>query len=154
MSKPKIALFPGSFDPFTKGHASIVEKALGLFDKIVIGIGENAAKQYFYSLEERKKFISKVYNHEERVEVAVYTGLTIKACSEYGAKFILRGLRNSADFGFERNIAQMNHAMNPGVETVFLVTDPELSAISSTIIREIIRHGGNAKPFVPEGMLD
>lgn len=154
MSKPKIALFPGSFDPFTKGHASIVEKALGLFDKIVIGIGENAAKQYFYSLEERKKFISKVYNHEERVEVAVYTGLTIEACSEYGAKFILRGLRNSADFGFERNIAQMNHAMNPGVETVFLVTDPELSAISSTIIREIIRHGGNAKPFVPEGMLD
>lgn len=154
MNKPKIALFPGSFDPFTKGHASIVEKALGLFDKIVIGIGENAAKQYFYSLEERKKFISKVYNHEERVEVAVYTGLTIEACSEYDAKFILRGLRNSADFGFERNIAQMNHAMNRGVETVFLVTDPELSAISSTIIREIIRHGGNAKPFVPEGMLD
>jgi pantetheine-phosphate adenylyltransferase len=84
----------------------------------------------------------------------VYTGLTIEACREHGAKFILRGLRNSADFGFERNIAQMNHAMNPGVETVFLVTDPELSAISSTIIREIIKHGGNAKPFVPEGMLD
>jgi pantetheine-phosphate adenylyltransferase len=154
MTKPNIALFPGSFDPFTKGHASIVEKALGLFDKVVIGIGENAAKQYFYSLEERKKFISRVYINQTRVEVVVYTGLTIEACREHGAKFILRGLRNSADFGFERNIAQMNHAMNPGVETVFLVTDPELSAISSTIIREIIKHGGNAKPFVPEGMLD
>jgi pantetheine-phosphate adenylyltransferase len=154
MTKPNIALFPGSFDPFTKGHASIVEKALGLFDKVVIGIGENAAKQYFYSLEDRKKFISRVYINQTRVEVVVYTGLTIEACREHGAKFILRGLRNSADFGFERNIAQMNHAMNPGVETVFLVTDPELSAISSTIIREIIKHGGNAKPFVPEGMLD
>ena len=154
MTKPNIALFPGSFDPFTKGHASIVEKALGLFDKVVIGIGENAAKQYFYSLEERKKFISRVYINQTRVEVVVDTGLTIEACREHGAKFILRGLRNSADFGFERNIAQMNHAMNPGVETVFLVTDPELSAISSTIIREIIKHGGNAKPFVPEGMLD
>jgi pantetheine-phosphate adenylyltransferase len=154
MTKPNIALFPGSFDPFTKGHASIVEKALGLFDKVVIGIGENAAKQYFYSLEDRKKFISRVYINQTRVEVMVYTGLTIEACREHGAKFILRGLRNSADFGFERNIAQMNHAMNPGVETVFLVTDPELSAISSTIIREIIKHGGNAKPFVPEGMLD
>ncbi|MFN4854347.1 MAG: pantetheine-phosphate adenylyltransferase [Bacteroidota bacterium] len=154
MTKPNIALFPGSFDPFTKGHASIVEKALGLFDKVVIGIGENAAKQYFYSLEDRKKFISRVYINQARVEVVVYTGLTIEACREHGAKFILRGLRNSADFGFERNIAQMNHAMNPGVETVFLVTDPELSAISSTIIREIIKHGGNAKPFVPEGMLD
>ena len=154
MTKPNIALFPGSFDPFTKGHASIVEKALGLFDKVVIGIGENAAEQYFYSLEDRKKFISRVYINQTRVEVVVYTGLTIEACREHGAKFILRGLRNSADFGFERNIAQMNHAMNPGVETVFLVTDPELSAISSTIIREIIKHGGNAKPFVPEGMLD
>lgn len=154
MTQLKIALFPGSFDPFTRGHASIVEKALGLFDEIVIGIGENAAKQYLYPTVERLRFIEKVYASVPRVKVIVYSGLTIDACRDQGAKFILRGLRNSADFGFERNIAQMNHAMNAEVETVFLVTDPELSAISSTIIREIIKHGGNAKPFVPKGMLD
>jgi pantetheine-phosphate adenylyltransferase len=150
----KIALFPGSFDPFTKGHFSIVKKALPLFDKIVIGIGENSNKTYLFSLEQRINFIKFSFKNNSQIEVGSYNNLTIDYCQEIGANYILRGLRNSVDFGFERNIAQMNHAMMPSIETVFLVTDPELSAISSTIVREIIRHHGNASEFVPDGMLD
>lgn len=150
----KIALFPGSFDPFTKGHFSIVKKAMPLFDKIVIGIGENSNKTYLFSSEQRINFIKHCFKTTPQVEVGSYNNLTVDYCREIGANYILRGLRNSVDFGFERNIAQMNHAMMPSVETVFIVTDPELSAISSTIVREIIRHNGNASEFVPDGMLD
>jgi len=150
----KIALFPGSFDPFTKGHFSIVKKASPLFDKIVIGIGENSNKTYLFSLEQRINFIKHCFKNNPQIEVGSYRNLTVDYCKEIGANYILRGLRNSADFGFERNIAQMNHAMMPSVETVFIVTDPELSAISSTIVREVIRHNGNASAFVPDGMLE
>ena len=149
----RIAVFPGSFDPFTLGHLSIVQKALPLFDEIVVGIGENSEKKYFFSLDDRKRFIQYTFREEPRVSVASYTGLTVEFCRERNARFILRGLRNPADFDFERNIAQMNHALLPEVETIFIVTDPALSAISSTIVREIIRHGGDANAFVPMGML-
>lgn len=150
----KIALFSGSFDPFTKGHFSIVKKASPLFDKIVIGIGENSNKTYLFSLEQRINFIKHCFKNNPQIEVGSYGNLTVDYCKEIGANYILRGLRNSADFGFERNIAQMNHAMMPSLETVFIVTDPELSAISSTIVREVIRHNGNASAFVPDGMLE
>lgn len=149
----RIAVFPGSFDPFTLGHLSIVQKALPLFDEIVVGIGENSDKKYFFPLEDRKKFIRFSFRENARVSVESYRGLTVDFCREKQARFILRGLRNPADFDFERNIAQMNHALMPELETIFIVTDPDLSAISSTIVREIIRHGGDAHAFVPMGML-
>jgi len=154
MSSRKTAVFPGSFDPFTRGHESVVKKALGLFDEIVIGVGENASKQYLFSLEQRIEFIQKVFSAKGKVKVLSYSGLTIDFCKTLGARYILRGLRNSADFGFERSIAHMNQAMNPDIETVFLLTEPELSAISSTIIREIIKNNGNVQAFVPKGMFD
>lgn len=150
----KIALFPGSFDPFTKGHLSIVQKALPLFDKIVIGIGHNSEKKYFFSLEKRIAFIHYCFRNNAKIEVDYYEGLTVDYCKKIGANYIVRGLRNSADFGFERNIAQMNNALFPKVETIFIVTDPPLSAISSTIVREIIRFNGDASSFVPDGMLN
>ena len=154
MSSRKIAVFPGSFDPFTRGHESVVNKALGLFDEIVIGIGENASKNYLFNLNQRMGFIKKVFASEPKIKVVSYSGLTVDLCKSLGAQYILRGLRNSADFGFERSIAHMNLAMNPHVETVFLLTEPELSAISSTIIREIIKSNGNVQAFVPKGMFD
>jgi pantetheine-phosphate adenylyltransferase len=149
----RIAVFPGSFDPFTLGHLSIVQKALPLFDEIVVGIGENSDKKYFFSLDDRKRFIRFAFREVPQVSVESYSDLTVDFCREKSARFILRGLRNPADFDFERNIAQMNHALMPEVETIFIVTDPALSAISSTIVREIIRHGGDANAFVPMGML-
>lgn len=150
----KIALFPGSFDPFTLGHYSIVQKALPLFDKVVIGIGENSTKSYLFSLEKRIDFIKKSFSSNNKVEVCTYSNLTIDYCKKIGANFILRGLRNSQDFIFEQNIAQMNHKLAPEIETIFLVTDPEYSPISSTIIREIYRNNGDISSFVPKGMLE
>jgi pantetheine-phosphate adenylyltransferase len=148
----RIALFPGSFDPITKGHEALILRALPLFDEIIIAIGTNSQKQTMFSLEKRKQWIEGVFKNEDKVKVAVYQGLTIDFCKEMNAAYILRGLRSSADFEFERNIAQMNYAMDNNIETVFLITNPELSAINSTIIRDIIRNKGNANPFVPNGI--
>lgn len=143
------AVFPGSFDPFTIGHESLIKRALPLFDQITIAIGVNADKRYFFSLEKRIEWIKQLYKNESRIKVDSYHGLTIDYCKKNKTNFILRGLRTSADFEFERAIAQMNRAMNTEIETVFLVSEPEHCAISSTIIRDIIKNGGDASCFVP-----
>lgn len=148
----RIALFPGSFDPFTIGHESIVRRSLGLFDKIVIGVGVNSTKSGLYHPEIRVDWIREVFKDEARIEVSSYSGLTIEYCKQINARYILRGLRNTTDFGFERGIGQVNKAMNPAIETVFILALPEHSAISSTIIRDIIRNGGDAQQFVPKAI--
>jgi pantetheine-phosphate adenylyltransferase len=150
----KIAVFPGSFDPFNKGHENVIERALPLFDQVVIAIGHNSQKQSYFSLEQRLKMITRLYGSNPKIKVDHYEGLTIDYCNKVGASYLLRGLRTSADFEFERAIAQINRKMNPRVETVFLLTIPELTPVNSTIIRDILRHGGDARQFLPEGMLD
>lgn len=144
------ALFPGSFDPFTIGHHSIVTRALPLFDKIIIALGYNTNKKSHFSLEQRVQWIEQVFEHEEKVEVGVYEGLTVDYCVKIGANYILRGLRTSADFEYERAIAQMNRSMHPEIESVFLLTQPEHTHVTSTIVRDIIMHGGDASMFLPE----
>jgi len=145
----KIAVFPGSFDPFTIGHEAIVRRALSLFDEIIIAVGANALKKNFYSLATRKEMITKVFQNEPRVRIDYYKGLTVDYCKKNGSGYLLRGLRTAADFEFERAIAQVNKAMAPDIETVFLLTVPEHSPINSTIVRDIIRSGGDASKFVP-----
>lgn len=145
----KIALFPGSFDPITIGHENIIRRALPLFDKIIVGIGINTNKKYLFSLEQREKWIKQVFADESKVEVKSYQGLTVDFCKKENASFIVRGLRNSADYSFESNIAQMNQYLHANIETIFFQTTPELSAINSTIVRDIIINKGNASKFVP-----
>lgn len=148
----KTAVFPGSFDPFTIGHENIVKRGLGLFDEIIIAVGANALKKSYYSLETRKEMISRVFKNESRVKVDHYEGLTVDFCKKNNAKYILRGLRTAADFEFERAIAQVNRAMAPDIESVFLLTEPEHSPVNSTIVRDIIRSGGDASMFVPSSI--
>ncbi|MBI4929989.1 MAG: pantetheine-phosphate adenylyltransferase [Bacteroidetes bacterium] len=145
----KIAVFPGSFDPITIGHESIIQRALPLFDKIIVAIGENSTKQSFFSATKRFGWIRKVFAGEKKIEVKTYKGLTIDFCKEEKSNYILRGLRTSADFEFERVIAQMNRSMNENIETIFILATPELSAITSTVVRDIIRNGGDASQFIP-----
>jgi pantetheine-phosphate adenylyltransferase len=145
----KVAVFPGSFDPFTIGHEAIIRRALSLFDEIVVAVGANALKKNFYSLETREEMINKVFEDEPRVRVDHYEGLTVDFCKKNGAGYLLRGLRTSADFEFERAIGQVNKSMAPGIETVFLLTAPDHSFINSTIVRDIIKSGGDASNFVP-----
>ncbi|HHZ65991.1 MAG TPA: pantetheine-phosphate adenylyltransferase [Flavobacteriales bacterium] len=147
-----IAVFPGSFDPITKGHESIVRRALPLFDEVIVAIGINASKKYLYSLDQREQWIGKVFEGEDKVKVEKYEGLTMDFCKEKQAQYVLRGLRSSADFEFERSIAQMNKALAPDIDTVFMLSKPELSAINSTIVRDIIRNGGDASQFVPDSI--
>ena len=148
----RTALFPGSFDPFTIGHESIVRRAIGLFDNVIVAVGENSTKANLFSIEKRMDWIKTVFSDEPRVTVDSYKGLTVAYAEQQNIRFILRGLRTSSDFGFERAIGQVNKAMQPDIETVFLLALPEHSAISSTIIRDIIRNGGNAQPFVPKAI--
>jgi pantetheine-phosphate adenylyltransferase len=145
----KIAVFPGSFDPITIGHESIVRRALDMFDEIIIAVGANALKMSFYPLATRKAMISEVFKNEPRIRVDHYEGLTVDYCRRNGAGYLLRGLRTAADFEFERAIAQVNKALYPEIETVFLLTAPDHSYINSTIVRDIIRSGGDASMFVP-----
>lgn len=144
-----IAVFPGSFDPFTRGHESIVRRVLPLFDQVIIGIGINTHKNYYFSLEKRKEWIEKVFAGEKKVSVESFSGLTIDFCRKANAKYIIRGLRTTTDLEFEKAIAQMNKTMADEIETLFILPTPELSAINSTIIRDIVRNGGDASPFVP-----
>lgn len=146
----RIAIFPGSFDPITKGHENILKRALPLFDEVIISIGQNAHKQNYFSLEKRLEWIKKVFANEPKVRVETYSGLTIDFCKKMNANFIIRGLRTSADFEFEKAIAQNNHIMAPEIDTVFILPTPELSAVNSTIVRDIVRNGGDATPFVPK----
>ena len=145
----KVVVFPGSFDPFTIGHEAIIRRAMSLFDEIIIAVGANALKKNFYSLETRKEMIRKVFEMEPRVRVDHYEGLTVDYCKKNGAGYLLRGLRTSADFEFERAIGQVNKSMAPGIESVFLLTAPEHSFINSSIVRDIIINGGDASKFVP-----
>ncbi|MDA9261882.1 pantetheine-phosphate adenylyltransferase [Flavobacteriales bacterium] len=148
----KKAIFPGSFDPITKGHEALVIRGLELFDEITIAIGSNSSKKYMFSLEERIDFIKKTFEKEPRVKVESYEGLTTEYCKKIGAKFMLRGLRTSADFEFERAIGQINRDMNPDLDTVFLITSAELSAISSSIVRDILVNKGDASQFLPNNI--
>ena len=148
----KIAIFPGSFDPFTIGHESIVRRSISMFDKIVIMIGFNANKKSFFPIEKRLKWINQVFENQPKVEVRVHEGLTVDFCKEVGAKYILRGLRTSSDFEYERAIAQINKKMHPEIETVFLLTLPEHTPVNATIIRDIVLHGGDASMFLPSGL--
>ncbi len=145
----KIAIFPGSFDPFTIGHEEIVRRAMPLFDKIIVAIGYNSAKNGFFPLEKRIKWIEEVFANDDKIFVDKYEGLTADYCIKIGANFILRGLRTAADFEYERAIGQMNRMLNNNIDTIFMLTKPEHSPISSTIVRDIIRHGGDASQFVP-----
>ena len=148
----KIAIFPGSFDPITKGHESIVKRAAPLFDKIIVAIGVNSSKKGMFDLSTREKWIRKTFENETNVEVMTYRGLTVDFCKEQKANYILRGLRSNADFEYEFTIAQMNKLLENNIETFFLLTEPEYSAISSTIVKDIQRNGGNASQFVPNGI--
>jgi len=147
----RIAVFPGSFDPITIGHIDIIERAVPLFDKIIVAIGTNSSKNYMFSLEERKEFIAQAVAKYGNVEVDVYEGLTVDYCREKNARFILRGLRNPADFEFEKAIAHTNRAItNHDIETIFLLTSSGKAYISSSIVRDVMRHGGNYTILVPD----
>lgn len=144
----RIAVFPGSFDPLTKGHEEIIRKALPLFDKIYVAIGENANKKYCFPLEKRQQWIRQVFFQESAVEVAVYEGLTVDFCRKVKAQFILRGLRNPLDFQYEKDIAEANCRLAPEIETVFLLSSPELAHVSSSLVRELYHHQGNYSDYV------
>lgn len=148
MSK-RIAVFPGSFDPITLGHESLVLRALPLFDQIIVAIGNNALKQYYFTLQQRKTWINKVFEEYDNIIVADYSGLTVDFCRQAGANYILRGLRTSADFEFERGIGQVNKRLLPEIDTIFLLTSAELTPVTSSIVRDIVRNGGDAQQFVP-----
>ncbi|GAB3840045.1 pantetheine-phosphate adenylyltransferase [Hymenobacter jeollabukensis] len=145
----RVALFPGSFDPFTNGHLDVVRRGTALFDHIIIALGNNSSKQRYLPVEQMIGMIEEVFRDEPRVSVEAYKGLTADFARERNARFLLRGLRNTTDFEYENTIAQANRHVNPALETVFLITSPPLAAISSTIIREIHRFGGNVDDFVP-----
>ncbi len=145
------ALFPGSFDPLTLGHYDIIKRGVDLFDEIIVAIGINASKKYMFSIEERKQFIEEAFKDEPKVKVTTYKGMTVDYCKEIEAGFILRGLRNPADFEFEKAIAHTNRKLSK-IETVFLLTASNTSYISSSIVRDVIRNNGNYKLLVPESV--
>ena len=146
----KIAVFPGSFSPFTLGHKAVVDSALLRFDKVIIAVGNNPEKNQYFSIEERLKWINNVYKNTPNVSVERYEGLTVDFCKKANANFIVRGLRDSHDFKFEKNIAQMNKKLNAKMETIFIITPAEFSHISSTILRDIIKNGGDISEFIPK----
>ncbi len=146
----KIAIFPGSFDPITLGHVSVVTRALSLFDRIIIAIGVNVEKKHMFSIEQRRQWIEECFQGESKISVETYQGLTIDFCKQKGARYILRGLRTAADFEFERGIGQVNRKLAPDIESVFLLTEAYLTPITSSIVRDVIRHGGDISGMVPD----
>ena len=148
----KIAVFPGSFDPFTVGHESIVLRAIDLFDKIIIGIGSNAGKKAFFTAGQRMAMIQELFAGNPKIEAMYYDDLTIDFCKRVGAKYMLRGLRTSSDFEYEKVIAQVNQVMLPEVESLFMLTLPEHASINSSVVREIMHYGGDVSKFVPKGI--
>lgn len=146
----KIAVFPGSFDPITLGHESLVLRALPLFDEIIIAVGINALKDHYFPIEKRTQWIEKVFANQPKITITTYKGLTVDFCRSVNSQYILRGLRTSADFEFERSIGQVNKKLYPEIETVFLLTTPELTAITSSVIRDVVRNNGDASQFVPK----
>jgi len=145
----KIAIFPGSFDPITVGHVDLINRASSLFDKIIVAVGENNQKKYLFDLEQRMNWLEKVFEPNENVEVRKYEGLTVDFANSIQAKYLIRGLRNASDFDYEKTISQLNHIIGKGLETVFFISRPEMSHISSTIVREIIKGKGDVSDFVP-----
>jgi len=146
----RICLFPGTFDPITLGHVDIIDRALPLFDKIIVGIGLNSSKGPMFTAEQRQDWINKIYENEPGVESAVYQGLTVDFCKTINAKFILRGIRYVSDFEYEKTIADANRALDKEIETIFLTGEPKYTSVASTIVRDILRNGGNASAFLPE----
>lgn len=145
----RIAIFPGSFDPFTNGHHDVVLRGAELFDEIIIAIGNNSSKNRYFSVEYMLEVISELFKENQNISVQAYKGLTADFARSVGARFMLRGLRNTTDFEYENTIAQANRHVNKDLETVFLITSPQLAAISSSIIREIHKYGGNVDDFIP-----
>ena len=149
----KIALFPGSFDPVTKSHVDIVKRSVGLFDKVYIGIGANSTKPSFLSIETREKMLRAVFEMEPKIHIIAYEGLTVDFCKSIGAGYMIRGIRTVSDFEYEKAIAQMNHSLMPDIESIFIVSKPGYSSISSTIVREILRFNGDVSQFIPKEAL-
>ena len=149
----RICLFPGTFDPVTLGHIDIINRSLPLFDKVVVGIGINASKNPMFTADQRKLWFDEIYKDQPKVEVATYDGLTVKFCQAIGAHFILRGIRYVSDFEYEKTIADANRTMDHTIETIFLTGEPKYTSVASTIVRDIIRNGGDASPFLPEAVI-
>ncbi len=145
----KVAIFPGSFDPFTKGHEDIVLRSLKLFDEVVVAVGHNTRKKRYFDIDMMLDKIKAAFQNKKRVQVIVYDELTAMLAEKYNAQYLVRGLRNTTDFEYENSISQINKYLNAGLETVFLITSPELAPISSSIIREVHRYGGDVSPFLP-----
>lgn len=146
----RICLFPGTFDPLTLGHVDIINRALPLFDKIIVGIGLNAAKGPMFTPEQRLAWIQEIYKDEPRVQGAIYDGLTVEYCKKIESHFILRGIRYVSDFEYEKTIADANRTLDSTIETIFLTGEPKYTSVASTIVRDIIRNGGDASPFLPD----
>ncbi len=149
----KTAVFPGSFDPITLGHEELVRRALPLFDEIVVAVGINTSKSYLFTLEERLQGLRAVFADEPKVRVDSFENLTAHYCQRIGARYLLRGLRNASDFDYEKTISQLNGIVGNGLETIFFIANPDVSHISSTIVREIIKGGGDASPFIPDALI-
>ncbi len=149
----RICLFPGTFDPVTIGHTDIIDRSLPLFDKIIVGIGINASKEPMFTADQRKIWFEEIYKDQPKVEVAIYDGLTIHFCEKIGARFILRGIRYVSDFEYEKTIADANRTMDRNIETFFLTGEPKFTSVASTIVRDIIRNGGDASPFLPDAVI-
>jgi pantetheine-phosphate adenylyltransferase len=146
----RICLFPGTFDPLTLGHTDIIDRALPLFDKLVIGIGRNSNKQPMFSERQRLKWVREIYKNNSKVEVLAYDGLTVDCCKKVGANFILRGIRYVNDFEYEKAIADMNRSIEPDIETIFLTCLPQFTSVASTLVRDVLRNGGDVSQFLPE----
>jgi pantetheine-phosphate adenylyltransferase len=146
----KIALFPGSFDPVTKAHVDIVKRSVGLFDKVYIGIGDNSSKKGLLPIEKREQMLRAIFETEPKIHIVAYDGLTVDFCKSIGAGYMIRGIRTVSDFEYEKAIAQMNHSLAPDIESIFIVSKPGYSSISSTIVREILRYNGDVSQFIPK----
>ena len=149
----KIALFPGSFDPVTKAHVDIIKRSISLFDKVYIGIGINSGKAGLLSIEKREQMLRAVFQSDDKIHIVAYEGLTVNFCKSIGAAYMIRGIRTVSDFEYEKAIAQMNHSLDPEIESIFIVSKPGYSSISSSIVREIMRYNGDVSQFIPKEAL-
>lgn len=150
----RIGLFPGTFDPVTMGHTDIIDRALPLFDKLIIGIGRNTNKAPMFSEDLRLQWIKEIYKNEPKIDALVYDGLTVECCKKIGANFILRGIRYVNDFEYEKAIADMNRSLDKHIETIFLTCLPQYTSVASTLVRDVLRYGGDASPFLPGVVAD
>jgi pantetheine-phosphate adenylyltransferase len=148
----RIALFPGTFDPITIGHLDIINRSLSLFDRLIIGIGRNANKAPMFSEEQRLEWAKEIYKGNPKVDTVVYDGLTINCCKQIGANFILRGIRYVNDFEYEKAIADMNRSLDNNIETIFLTCLPQFTSVASTLVRDVLRNGGDVSQFLPDAV--